>query len=67
MANTHESGNKKSSKDPESSGEPFDIEPVEEDAAQSNEVIGDAPDGYVRSWNPIPRLKQLLERLIPRR
>lgn len=68
MANTSEPRNGRSFEDPESSGKPFDIEEATKDVApESTSAVKDASDGYVHPWNPIPRLKQLLERLIPPR
>jgi hypothetical protein len=54
-----------------SSGRPFDIvEPVERKDVTlvGSEIIYKVHDAeYVKPWNPIPRLKQLWERLFPPR
>ena len=51
------------------SGQPFDIvEPDKKDITLvSSDIVDDPHDGYVRPWRPIPRLKELLERLFPPR
>lgn len=48
------------------SSKPFDIsEPVEEMAILTKTVTDDANVELVNSWKPIPRLKQLVEKIFP--
>ena len=42
-------------------GEVFDIEPNEEISPAETEVSEPARDGFIGYWDPIPRLKELME------